>query len=165
MTSLVGHIISYTFCGMVHHHPIIAQYQHGYKTRYVIPSWNGKRFDYLSSTDYQLDPERCTISKEAFPLSEPHKAMSRAYRLQQLLIKHAARVTRARTNAAYVSVPEVQAAYRSHKDMLDRLDFQSYPQAMEWVDSSEGYLGQVLALHKTLDKLFRDEMKLAGIEL
>lgn len=105
MNSKLGHILSIRFAHQPLHYPIIAHYTRNGLTSYVIPLWNAesKRFMEYRQDSYFLAPDRYSISKEAFQMSEQHKACSRAWRIQQLLKKSSKRVGRAKSYALTIS--------------------------------------------------------------
>lgn len=157
MSNLVGHILSIRFGRNPIHLPVIAQYSKNGLVSYVTPLWNeaSKRFTEYREDSYFLQSGRASFSKQAFPMSEQHKAASRAFRLGMLLKKSARRLQRAK------AFDFSEAAITAQKSHAGQWGF--------WAESSPVFvdesprMAEIQALHDKLDGMFRAEMELAGI--
>lgn len=162
MNSKVGHILSIRYSNQPLHYPIIAQFRSKQTglMHYVIPLWNAtsKKFiDYREDSHF-LDSDRSSFSKEAFQMSEQHKACARAFRLQMLLKKSSKRVNRAKMFVSLETAITAQKSYSGHWGNWS-------DNAPVFVDANEKRLMEVEALHAKLDELFRAEMALAKISI
>lgn len=160
MNSKVGHILSIRFAKQPLHYPIIAQYTRNGLTSYVIPLWKqeSQSFTEYREDSYFLEEYRSSISKEAFQMSEQHKACARAFRIQQLLKKSSKRVTRAKGYALALSTFTAQKSYAGQWGNWN----ESTPMI---ATVSEKRLVEIQALHVKLGEMFRAEMALAKITI
>lgn len=159
MSSKVGHILSIRFAKQPLHYPIIAEYTRNGLTSYVVPLWKheSQSFTEYREDSYFLEEYRSSFSKEAFQLSEQHKACARAFRVQQLLKEAKTRLNRAKAftygSSKIVATHGVsgQWGFRAENELL-------------FADASP-YIAQCQALVSKLGALFREEMALAGITI
>lgn len=162
MTSKVGHILSIRYSNQPLHYPIIAQFRSKQTglMHYVIPLWNAtsKKFiDYREDSHFMAS-DRSSFSKEAFQMSEQHKACARAFRLQMLLKKSSKRVNRAKNFVLTNGVLVAQKSSAGH--------WGNWPEFhADYLPANEKRLAEVETLHVKLDEMFRAEMALAKITI
>lgn len=169
MSNLVGHILSIRFGRNPIHLPVIAQYSKDGMVTYVTPLWNeaSKRFTEYREDSYFLQSGRASFSKQAFPLSEQHKAASRAFRLQSILKKLDRHISRIKAMGGVQSIlaMEVITGYRQSFDMADKSTWQLRADHQDFVEVDSSWLATNKARFERINQLFLAEMQEARITI
>lgn len=161
--SKVGHVLTTRYMGQDTPRYVIGQYRNWKKvTIYVLSQWNdvSQRFIEIAENDFLF--ERSTMSKAAYVMPEAIKAMSRAYRLIEILRLLHKRLHRVGSGVVDCQKIIAQTSYRGRFDMLDKTGY-VFENEPDFLFGNAQIKAETIALQKKLADRWHEEMVLAGI--